>query len=117
MAATVSISFSLDPRQYHHHHCHLFSPTHHFKYHQNRPLTPFTSSTILPKYPLSTFPKSDCFAFKAFVESFAEWMLLLSRYVSVLGYLVKQYLFERMELLPNTATLIAFYRRRRKEED
>ncbi|TQE11503.1 hypothetical protein C1H46_002878 [Malus baccata] len=49
-------------------------------------------------------------------ESLAESMLLPSGNVSVLGYLVKQYLFERMELLPNTATLIAFYRRR-KEED
>ncbi|KAB2632997.1 hypothetical protein D8674_029244 [Pyrus ussuriensis x Pyrus communis] len=38
-------------------------------------------------------------------ESFAESMLLPSGYVFVLGYLVKQYLFERMELLPNTATL------------
>ncbi|XP_048442544.1 uncharacterized protein LOC125478427 [Pyrus x bretschneideri] len=48
-------------------------------------------------------------------ESFAELMFLPSRYVSVLGYLVKQYLFEKMELLPNTATLIAFYKRRKEE--
>ncbi|CAN6727233.1 unnamed protein product [Malus baccata var. baccata] len=213
MAATVSLSFSLDPQQYHQHqhHCHLFSATHHFKPHQSIPFTPSTSSTILPKYPLSIFPKSDRFAFKAssspshspttttttatttaadstttdsttittdsdtttsttssyleyplrtgkflgseeleqlklledfryyqelesgsmwvrvmrpeelditvglLAESFAESMLLPSGYVSVLGYLVKQYLFERMELLPNTATLIAFYRRRKEE--
>ncbi|XP_068308917.1 GCN5-related N-acetyltransferase 5, chloroplastic-like [Pyrus communis] len=48
-------------------------------------------------------------------ESFAESILLPSRFVSVLGYLVKQYLFERMELLPNTATLISFYRKRKEE--
>ncbi|XP_070674657.1 GCN5-related N-acetyltransferase 5, chloroplastic-like [Malus domestica] len=42
-------------------------------------------------------------------------MHLPSGYVSVLGYLVKQYLFERMELLPNTATLVTFYRRRKEE--
>ncbi|XP_008245211.1 PREDICTED: uncharacterized protein LOC103343323 [Prunus mume] len=48
-------------------------------------------------------------------ESFAESMLLPSGYVSVLGYLVKQYLFERMELSPHTATLIGFYRRRKEE--
>ncbi|KAB2624678.1 hypothetical protein D8674_016338 [Pyrus ussuriensis x Pyrus communis] len=198
MAATVSLSFSLDPQQYHHHrHCHLFSATHHFKPHQNLPVTPSTSSTVLPKYSLSIFPKSDRFGFKSssspshspttttatttttdsdtttsttssfleyplrtgkflsseeleqlkrledfryyqelesgsmwvrvmrpeelditvglLAESFAESMLLPSGYVSVLGYLVKQYLFERMELLPNTATLIAFYRRRKEE--
>ncbi|XP_068334965.1 GCN5-related N-acetyltransferase 5, chloroplastic-like [Pyrus communis] len=49
-------------------------------------------------------------------KSFAESMFLPSGYVSVLGCLVKQYLFERMELLPNTVTLITFYRRR-KEKD
>ncbi|KAB2632216.1 hypothetical protein D8674_028463 [Pyrus ussuriensis x Pyrus communis] len=48
-------------------------------------------------------------------ESFAELMFLPSRYVFVLGYLVKQYLFEKMELLPNTTMLITFYKRRKEE--
>ncbi|XP_048440989.1 uncharacterized protein LOC103953495 [Pyrus x bretschneideri] len=203
MAATVSLSFSLDPQ--HHHHCHLY----HFSPRQTLPFPPSTSSSLSlpPKYPLSIFPNSDRFSFKSssspsrspttttatdstttdsatttntdsaattstassfleyplrtckflsneeleqlkllegfryyqelesgsmwirvmrpeelditvglLAESFAESMLLPSGYVSVLGYLVKQYLFERMELLPYTATLMGFYRRKKEEE-
>ncbi|KAK6931115.1 hypothetical protein RJ641_002908 [Dillenia turbinata] len=43
-------------------------------------------------------------------ESFAESMLLPSGFVKFLGFLVKQYLIERRELMPHTATLIGFYR-------
>lgn len=42
-------------------------------------------------------------------ESFAESMLLPSGYVSVLKFLVKQYLIERRTLMPHMATLIGFY--------
>ncbi|KAM1719395.1 hypothetical protein ACFX12_021211 [Malus domestica] len=198
MAATVSLSFSLDPQQQqqHHHHCHLY----HFSPRQTLRFPPSTSSSLRlpPKYPLSFFPNSDRFSFKSssspshspttttatdstntdsaattstaasfleyplrtckflsneeleqlkllegfryyqelesesmwvrvmrpeelditvglLAESFAESMLLPSAYVSVLAYLVKQYLFERMELVPNTATLIGFYRRKKEE--
>lgn len=43
-------------------------------------------------------------------ESFGESMLLPSGYVTLLGFLVKQYLIERRGLLPHTATLVGFYR-------
>lgn len=43
-------------------------------------------------------------------ESFAESMLWPSGYLSLLRYLVKQYLIERRALMPHTATLIGFYR-------
>lgn len=43
-------------------------------------------------------------------ESFAESMLLPKGYVSLLGFLVKQYLTERRALMPHTATLIGFYK-------
>ncbi|KAJ7943603.1 Acyl-CoA N-acyltransferases (NAT) superfamily protein [Quillaja saponaria] len=42
-------------------------------------------------------------------ESFTESMLWPSGYVSVLRFLVKQYLIERRTLMPHTATLIGFY--------
>ncbi|CAL0331503.1 unnamed protein product [Lupinus luteus] len=45
-------------------------------------------------------------------ESFAESMLLPTGYVGVLRFLVKQYLIERRTLMPHTATLIGFYRKR-----
>ncbi|PRQ41204.1 putative transcription regulator GNAT family [Rosa chinensis] len=48
-------------------------------------------------------------------ESFAESMLLPSGYVALLGFLVKQYLMERRELMPHTATLIGFYRSNKDE--
>lgn len=50
-------------------------------------------------------------------ESFAESMLLPSAYVSLLGFLVKQYLIERRALMPHAATLVGFYRERREEGD
>lgn len=43
-------------------------------------------------------------------ESFGESMLLPNGYVTLLGFLVKQYLIERRGLLPHTATLVGFYR-------
>lgn len=49
-------------------------------------------------------------------ESFAVSMLLPSGYVSVLGFLVKQYLIERRSAMPHAATLIGFYRRNDAEE-
>lgn len=49
-------------------------------------------------------------------ESFAESMLLPSGYVALLGFLVKQYLMERRELMPHTATLIGFYRRKKDKD-
>lgn len=48
-------------------------------------------------------------------ESFAESMLMPSGYVALLGFLVKQYLMERRELMPHTATLIGFYRSNKDE--
>ncbi|OVA16277.1 GNAT domain [Macleaya cordata] len=50
-------------------------------------------------------------------ESFAESMSLPFRYVNLLGFLVKQYMIERRALLPNTATLIGFYRGEDGEEE
>ncbi|CAL5419001.1 unnamed protein product [Camellia sinensis] len=50
-------------------------------------------------------------------ESFAESMLLPSAYVTVLGFLVKQYLIERRTLMPYTATLIGFYREDEDEDE
>ncbi|PQQ03959.1 uncharacterized protein Pyn_19324 [Prunus yedoensis var. nudiflora] len=60
MAATVSLSFSLDPQ-----HHHLFSKTTQFKPHQT-PLLPFSppTSTLCPKYPLAIFHKSHPSSFK-----------------------------------------------------
>lgn len=43
-------------------------------------------------------------------ESFAESMHWPSGYLSLLRFLVKQYLIERRSLMPHTATLIGFYR-------
>ncbi|XP_074295974.1 GCN5-related N-acetyltransferase 5, chloroplastic isoform X2 [Silene latifolia] len=43
-------------------------------------------------------------------ESFAESMGLPNMYLTVLGFLVKQYLIERRTLLPHAVTLIAFFR-------
>ncbi|KAJ7953666.1 Acyl-CoA N-acyltransferases (NAT) superfamily protein [Quillaja saponaria] len=50
-------------------------------------------------------------------ESFAESMLLPSGYVSVLRFLVKQYLIERRTLMPHTAMLIGFYRETKEGGD
>lgn len=50
-------------------------------------------------------------------ESFAESMSLPFRYVNLLGFLVKQYMIERRALMPNTATLIGFYRGEDGEEE
>ncbi|XP_050372131.1 uncharacterized protein LOC126790046 [Argentina anserina] len=165
MAATASLSFSLDP------HRHLFSNPH---------FTPSTSLPI-PKHPLRFFHNSNRYTLKSssssststtptssfleaplrtgrflsnedldklktlenfsyyqelesgsmwvrvmrseelditvglLAESFAESMLLPSAYVALLGFLVKQYLMERRELMPHTATLIGFYRKHRDE--
>lgn len=50
-------------------------------------------------------------------ESFAESMLLPAAYVSLLKFLVKQYLIERRALMPHAATLIGFYRERKEDGD
>lgn len=42
-------------------------------------------------------------------ESFAESMLVPSRFLALLRFLVKQYVMERRSLLPNAATLIGFF--------
>lgn len=47
-------------------------------------------------------------------ESFIESMLLPNMYLTVLGFLIKQYLIERRNLIPHAVTLIGFYR---EEED
>ncbi|PSS28651.1 Acyl-CoA N-acyltransferase protein [Actinidia chinensis var. chinensis] len=49
-------------------------------------------------------------------ESFAESMMLPGAYVTVLGFLVKQYLIERRALMPHTATLIGFYKEHEGED-
>ncbi|XAR65030.1 hypothetical protein NMG60_11008974 [Bertholletia excelsa] len=49
-------------------------------------------------------------------ESFAESLLLPEAYVTVLGFLVKQYLTEKKALMPHTATLIGFYREDEDEQ-
>lgn len=43
-------------------------------------------------------------------ESFAESMFLPNMYLTVLGYLIKQYLIERRGLMPHCVTLIGFFR-------
>uniref|UniRef100_A0A7N0ZYU1 N-acetyltransferase domain-containing protein n=1 Tax=Kalanchoe fedtschenkoi TaxID=63787 RepID=A0A7N0ZYU1_KALFE len=48
-------------------------------------------------------------------ESFADSMMLSSAYVTLLRFLVKQYLSERAGLVPHTATLIGFYKDRDAE--
>lgn len=48
-------------------------------------------------------------------ESFAESMVWPSGYLSLLRFLVKQYLIERRALMPHTATLIGFYREKENE--
>lgn len=50
-------------------------------------------------------------------ESFAESMLLPMGYVSLLGFLVKQYLTERRSVMPHAATLVGFYRCNRTKEE
>ncbi|KAF8399303.1 hypothetical protein HHK36_015168 [Tetracentron sinense] len=50
-------------------------------------------------------------------ESFAESMLLPLQYVHLLAFLVKQYMTERIALVPHTATLIGFYRGEGGEEE
>ncbi|KDP21312.1 hypothetical protein JCGZ_21783 [Jatropha curcas] len=47
---------------------------------------------------------------KLLAESFAESMLLPVGYVSLLRFLVKQYLIERRAALPHAVTLVGFYR-------
>ncbi|XP_050236472.1 uncharacterized protein LOC126686461 [Mercurialis annua] len=47
---------------------------------------------------------------KLLAESFAESMLLPYGYVSLLRFLVKQYLIERGSVMPHAVTLIGFYR-------
>ncbi|KAL6983630.1 GCN5-related N-acetyltransferase 5, chloroplastic, variant 2 [Sarracenia purpurea var. burkii] len=49
-------------------------------------------------------------------ESFGESMMLPAGYVTVLGFLVKQYLTERRTLMPHTATLIGFYAEHESED-
>lgn len=48
-------------------------------------------------------------------QSFAESMLWPSGYLSLLRFLVKQYLIERRGLMPHAATLIGFYRGKENE--
>ncbi|KAF8039950.1 hypothetical protein BT93_B2231 [Corymbia citriodora subsp. variegata] len=43
-------------------------------------------------------------------ESFAESMLLPGGYVSLLRFLVKQYMIERRSVMPHAATLVGFYK-------
>lgn len=50
-------------------------------------------------------------------ESFAESMFWPSSYISLLRFLVKQYLIERRALMPHTATLIGFYKRKDADEE
>lgn len=47
---------------------------------------------------------------KLLAESFVESMLLPVAYVSLLRFLVKQYLIERRAAMPHAVTLIGFYR-------
>ncbi|KAJ8758982.1 hypothetical protein K2173_003220 [Erythroxylum novogranatense] len=54
---------------------------------------------------------------KLLAESFAESMLLPVAYVSVLRFLVKQYLIERRDVLPHAVTLIGFYRGKENEDE
>ncbi|KAG8663309.1 uncharacterized protein LOC110610376 [Manihot esculenta] len=49
---------------------------------------------------------------KLLAESFAESMLLPVGYVSLLRFLVKQYLVERRAAMPHAVTLVGFYRRK-----
>ncbi|WVZ12988.1 hypothetical protein V8G54_017518 [Vigna mungo] len=42
-------------------------------------------------------------------HSFAESLLIPAAYVNLLAFLINQYLLQRLTLLPNTATLVAFY--------
>lgn len=49
-------------------------------------------------------------------ESFAESMFLPNMYLTVLGFLIKQYLLERRSLMPHAVTLIGFYRGEEEEE-
>ncbi|XP_022151238.1 uncharacterized protein LOC111019212 [Momordica charantia] len=49
-------------------------------------------------------------------ESFAESMLWPSGYISLLRFLVKQYLTERRALMPHAATLIGFYKGKDEDE-
>ncbi|KAK8471958.1 hypothetical protein PHAVU_002G073400 [Phaseolus vulgaris] len=42
-------------------------------------------------------------------HSFAESLLIPVAYVNLLAFLINQYLLQRLTLLPNTATLVAFY--------
>ncbi|KAL6192485.1 PREDICTED: uncharacterized protein LOC101290948 [Fragaria vesca subsp. vesca] len=165
MAATASLSLSLDP------HRHLFSTPH---------FTPSSTSLLIPKHPSRLFHNSKSYTLKSssssssttpsssfleaplrtgrflsnedleklkslenfsyyqelesgsmwvrvmrseelditvglLAESFAESMLMPSGYVALLGFLVKQYLMERRELMPHTATLIGFYRSNKDE--
>ncbi|KAG6601367.1 hypothetical protein SDJN02_06193 [Cucurbita argyrosperma subsp. argyrosperma] len=50
-------------------------------------------------------------------ESFAESMFWPSGYISLLRFLVKQYLIERRALMPHAATLIGFYKGKNGEEE
>ncbi|KAF2302473.1 hypothetical protein GH714_036487 [Hevea brasiliensis] len=47
---------------------------------------------------------------KLLAESFAESMLLPMGYVSLLMFLVKQYLIERRAVMPHAVTLVGFYK-------
>lgn len=54
---------------------------------------------------------------KLLAESFADSMLLPAGYVSLLRFLVKQYLIERRSVMPHAVTLIGVYRGRRAAEE
>ena len=54
---------------------------------------------------------------KLLAESFAESMLLPGGYVSLLRFLVKQYLIERRSVMPHAVTLIGFYKDSEEDED
>ncbi|XXG55392.1 hypothetical protein AAC387_Pa03g3073 [Persea americana] len=50
-------------------------------------------------------------------ESFAESMSVPSRFVTFLGFLVKQYVRERRAVLPHAATLVGFFKREDGKEE
>ncbi|GMH27625.1 hypothetical protein Nepgr_029468 [Nepenthes gracilis] len=56
-------------------------------------------------------------AAKLLAESFAELMFLPIGLVTLLAFLVKQYLIEKRSLMPHTVTLLGFYREKEGSEE
>ncbi|KAF5741051.1 hypothetical protein HS088_TW10G00046 [Tripterygium wilfordii] len=173
MAATLSVSLSLDPK--HNNWCYLYPNTTHFKPHQALPVylhkpdrhtfksffshshshsSSSPSPTVPNSYledPLRTgrflsnqeleklkflenfgyfqelttgsmwvrvmMPEEMDGTVGLLAESFVESMLLPAGYVSLLKFLVKQYLVERRAVMPHAVTLIGFYRGEEEEEE